>query len=128
MRHQEQVGVYRTEVRVQGVRVRQRVSHIFDDPLQTEVVVSRFAARRLRDIFGENVGVKIFHFSVLSSSVFPVGDAEWVWKSNSRAPVSPRSRKRPSMKTIASQVQEGFNPPFTVPQQLGRLAIEPAEG
>jgi hypothetical protein len=32
------------------------------------------------------------------------------------------------MKTIASQVQEGFYPPLTVPQQLGRLAIEPAEG
>ena len=32
------------------------------------------------------------------------------------------------MKTKASQVQERFNPPFTVPQQLGRLAIEPAEG
>src|ERR1700687_2649219 len=111
MRHQEQVGVYRAEVRVQGVRVRQRVSHVFDDPLQTDVVVIRFAARRLRDIFGENVGVKFFHLSVLSSSVFPIGDAEWVWKSNSRDPGSPRSPNRPSMKTKASQVQEGFNPP-----------------
>ncbi len=32
------------------------------------------------------------------------------------------------MKTKASQVQEGFNPPLTVPQQLARRAIEPAEG